>query len=118
VLPRAQPWERAGEVFHKDDDYAAFLKLLPQSSERLPMVLRYVERNAVRAKSIPVRKAPRWPWSSLGSRPKDVRQSWPCPSPQQLAGVGQRTANGRGTCCVTRLCLPGHALRKQALAKR
>jgi putative transposase len=25
-----------GEVFHKGDDYAAFLKLLVQSSERLP----------------------------------------------------------------------------------
>ena len=28
-----------GEVFHKDDDYAAFLKLLVQASERLPMRL-------------------------------------------------------------------------------
>ena len=121
------------EVFHKDDDYAAFLKLLAEASERirmrllayclmpnhfhlvlqpfddddlsrwmqwlttshvrryhrhydssghvwqgrfkafpieadehLPTVLRYVERNPVRAKSIPIRKAERWPWSSAG----------------------------------------------------
>jgi len=27
------------EVFHKDDDYAAFVKLLVQASERLPMRL-------------------------------------------------------------------------------
>ena len=128
-----------GEVFHKNDDYAAFLKLLVQACERLPLrllsyclmpnhfhlvlwpyqdgdlsrwmqwlltshvrryhrhydssghvwqgrfkafpiqqddhlltVLRYVERNPVRAKSLPVRKAERWPWSSLGTPPKNV----------------------------------------------
>ena len=127
------------KVFHKEGDYAAFLKLLCQASERVPMrllayclmpnhfhlvvwtyedgdlsrwmqwlltshvrryhrhyhssghvwqgrfkafpieedehlgiVMRYVERNPVRAKTIPVRKASRWPWSSLGSPPKDV----------------------------------------------
>ena len=124
------------EVFHKDEDYAAFLRLLGESIERHAMrllaycllpnhfhlvawpredgdlsrwmqwlltshvrryhrhyhtsghvwqgrfkafpieedehlltVMRYVERNPVRAKSIPVRKAQRWPWSSL-SEPK------------------------------------------------
>ena len=127
------------EVFHKDDDYAAFLKLLGEASDRLPMrllayclmpnhfhlvvwpqndgdlsrwmqwlmtshvrryhrhyqtsghvwqgrfkafpiesdqhlltVLRYVERNPVRAKSLPIRKAERWPWSSVGEPPKGV----------------------------------------------
>jgi len=127
------------DVFHKDDDYAAFLKLLCQASERVPMrllayclmpnhfhlvvwtledrdlsrwmqwlltshvrryhrhydssghvwqgrfkafpieddehlltVMRYVERNPVRAKTIPIRKAQRWPWSSIGSPPKDL----------------------------------------------
>ncbi len=131
------------EVFHKDDDYAAFLKLLRQASERVPMrllayclmpnhfhlvvwpledgdlgrwmqwlltshvrryhrhyqssghvwqgrfkafpiqedehlltVMRYVERNPVRAKTIPVRKASRWPWSSIGNPPKDAK----CPA--------------------------------------
>ena len=126
-------------VFHKDGDYAAFLNLLVQANERVPMrllsyclmpnhfhlvlwpfgdgdmsrwmqwlmtahvrryhrhynssghvwqgryksfpieeddhlltVMRYVERNPVRAKSIPIRKAQRWPWSSLGCPPKDV----------------------------------------------
>lgn len=127
------------EVFHKEDDYAAFLKLLCQASERVPMrllayclmpnhfhlvawtledgdlgrwmqwlltshvrryhrhynssghvwqgrfkafpieeddhlltVMRYVERNPVRARSIPFRKAERWPWSSIGEPAKDV----------------------------------------------
>lgn len=127
------------EVFHKDDDYAAFLKLLTQANDRVPMrllsyclmpnhfhlvlwpkgdgdmsrwmqwlmtahvrryhrhyhssghvwqgryksfpieedehlltVMRYVERNPVRAKTIPIRKAQRWRWSSIGRPPKDV----------------------------------------------
>ena len=127
------------EVFHKEDDYAAFLKLLCQASERVPMrllsyclmpnhfhlvvwtlqdgdlgrwmqwlltshvrryhrhyhssghvwqgrskafpieqdehllnVMRYVERNPVRAKAIPVRKARRWLWSSIGNPPKGI----------------------------------------------
>jgi len=125
------------EVFHKEADYVAFLKLLCQASERLPMrllsyclmpnhfhlvlwpwedgdlsrwmqwlltshvrryhrhyhssghvwqgrfkafpieedehlltVMRYVERNPVRAKTIPIRKAQRWPWSSVGQEEK------------------------------------------------
>jgi putative transposase len=129
------------EVFHKDDDYAAFLKLLREAGERVPMrllayclmpnhfhlvvwtlqdgdlgrwmqwlltshvrryhrhyhssghvwqgrfkafpieedehlltVMRYVERNPVRAQTIPVRKAQRWPWSSIGEKPKDVER--------------------------------------------
>lgn len=126
-------------VFHKDGDYAAFLKLMKEASERIPMrllsfclmpnhfhlvlwpeldgdlskwmqwlttshvrryhrhydssghvwqgrfksfpiqsddhlltVMRYVERNPVRAKTIPVRKAQNWPWSSVGQPPKDT----------------------------------------------
>ena len=42
-----------------------------QSDEHLHTVLRYVERNPVRAKSLPVRKAQNWPWSSVGAPPKD-----------------------------------------------
>ena len=126
-------------VFHKDGDYAAFLKLMDQANERTPMrllsyclmpnhfhlvlwpkldgdlskwmqwlttshvrryhrhynssghvwqgrfksfpiqsdahlltVMRYVERNPVRAKTIPVRKAQNWQWSSVGNPPKDT----------------------------------------------
>ncbi len=126
-------------VFHKDDDYAAFLKLIAEASDRIEMrllsyclmpnhfhlvllpfhdgdlsnwmqwlstahvrryhrhynssghvwqgrfksfpiqedshlltVMRYVERNPVRAKTIPVRKAQNWPWSSVGTPPKDT----------------------------------------------
>lgn len=126
-------------VFHKDGDYAAFLKLLKLASDRTPLrllafcllpnhfhlviwtrkegdlskwmqwlttshvrryhrhyhsaghvwqgrfksfpiqsddhlltVMRYVERNPVRAKTIPVRKAQNWPWSSVGTPPRAV----------------------------------------------
>ncbi len=41
-----------------------------QSDEHLLTVMRYVERNPVRAKSIPVRKAENWPWSSAGKPPQ------------------------------------------------
>ena len=135
-------------VFHKDDDYAAFLKLMSQASQQIPMrllayclmpnhfhmvlwtkqdgdlsqwmqwlttshvrryhrhydssghvwqgrfksfpiqsdehlltVMRYVERNPVRAKSIPVRKAQNWPWSSVGSPPKNVEKPELDPGP-------------------------------------
>ena len=43
-----------------------------QQDEHLFSVLRYVERNPVRAKSIPVRRAERWPWSSIGTPPVGV----------------------------------------------
>ena len=42
-----------------------------QSDSHLLTVLRYVERNPVRATSIPVRKAQNWPWSSAGTPPKE-----------------------------------------------
>ena len=37
-----------------------------QSDEHLLTVMRYVERNPIRAKAIPVRKAQNWHWSSVG----------------------------------------------------
>jgi putative transposase len=43
-----------------------------QQDEHLLSALRYVERNPVRAKSIPVRKAERWPWSSIGTPPAGI----------------------------------------------
>ena len=139
-------------VFHKDGDYAAYLKLMKQANERIPMrllafclmpnhfhlvvwprndgdlskwmqwlttshvrryhrhydssghvwqgrfksfpiqsdehlltVMRYVERNPVRAKAIPIRKAQNWPWSSLGTPPADVEvpQLHPGPVPRR-----------------------------------
>ena len=136
------------EVFHNAGDYAAFLKLLSEASERLPMrllayclmpnhfhlvvwpkkngelsrwmqwlltshvrryhrhydssghvwqgrfkafpieqdehllnVIRYVERNPVRAKSLPVRKVSRWPWSSAGIPPRDITKPLLDPGP-------------------------------------
>lgn len=42
-----------------------------QSDEHLLTLMRYVERNPVRAKSLPVRKAQSWPWSSLGTPPAE-----------------------------------------------
>ncbi|MFC1757268.1 transposase [Planctomycetota bacterium] len=41
-----------------------------QPNEHLLTVMRYVERNPVRAKTIPVRKAQKWNWSSAGTPPK------------------------------------------------
>ena len=45
-----------------------------QQDEHLLTVLRYVERNPVRAKSLGVGKAQKWPWSSAGAPPADVAQ--------------------------------------------
>ena len=45
-----------------------------QSDEHLLTVMRYVERNPVRAKTIPVRLAQNWAWSSVGTPPKDVER--------------------------------------------
>ncbi|MCA9268422.1 MAG: transposase [Planctomycetales bacterium] len=128
-----------GEVFHKPEDYAAFLEVLDEASRRTPMrllayclmpnhfhlvvwtrragdlsqwmqwlttahvrryhrhyqssghvwqgrfksfpiqsdehlltVMRYVERNPVRARGVPVRKAQNWPWSSIGTPPPEA----------------------------------------------
>ena len=46
--------------------------------EHLLAVLRYVERNPVRARSLGVRKAERWPWSSIGRLParRRERRAW------------------------------------------
>src|SRR5688572_24903460 len=43
-----------------------------QKDEHLLLVLRYVERNPVRAKTLGVRRAERWPWSSLAAPPAGV----------------------------------------------
>ena len=43
-----------------------------QSDEHLLTVMRYVERNPVRAKTIPVRKAQNWHWSSVGKPHQDA----------------------------------------------
>lgn len=128
-------------VFRKDSDYAAFLKLIVQSSERLAMpllayclmpnhfhlvlrpredgelsrwmqwlmtshvrryhrhyqgsghvwqgrfrsfpiqkdehllaVVRYVEMNPIRAKSLAVTRVDQWPWSSAGTAPHEVEK--------------------------------------------
>ena len=45
-----------------------------QSDEHLLTVMRYVERNPVRAKNIPVRKAENWKWSSLGTPSKEFER--------------------------------------------
>jgi putative transposase len=43
-----------------------------QHDEHLLTVMRYVERNPVRTKALPIRKAQRWPWSSAGTPPRGV----------------------------------------------
>ncbi|MEQ8694162.1 MAG: transposase [Gammaproteobacteria bacterium] len=52
-----------------------------QEDEHLLTVMRYVERNPVRARTIPIRKAERWPWSSLGTAPRGVDQPSLDPGP-------------------------------------
>jgi len=52
-----------------------------EHDEHLLTVMRYVERNPVRATSIPVRKAQRWPWSSIGSTPREVERPSLHPGP-------------------------------------
>lgn len=43
-----------------------------QQNDHLLIAMRYVERNPVRAKGIPVRKSQNWPWSSVGKPHADV----------------------------------------------
>lgn len=54
----------------------------------------HVERNPVRAKALPIRKAQRRPWSSAGTPPRDVNQPPLNPGPvprgcDRLAWVNQ-----------------------------
>lgn len=58
-----------------------------QQNEHLLTVMRYVERNPVRAKSIPIRKAEKWPWSSVGVAPANVDR------PKLHTGPVKRGAN-------------------------
>jgi putative transposase len=58
-----------------------------ERDEHLLTVLRYVERNPVRARSIPVRNARNWPWSSIGTPPAGVE------TPKLHAGPVPRGAN-------------------------
>ncbi len=63
--------------YHRHYDFSGHVwqgrfKAFPiQSDEHLLTVMRYVERNPVRAKAIPIRKAQNWFWSSAGTPPKD-----------------------------------------------
>ncbi len=57
-----------------------------QRDEHLLAVLRYVERNPVRAKSLGVRKAERWPWSSVGKPPAGVEAPRLDPGPVPRGG--------------------------------
>ena len=52
-----------------------------QSDEHLLTVMRYVERNPINAKTIPIRKAQNWPWSSAGTPRKDYEVVDLHPSP-------------------------------------
>jgi putative transposase len=166
-------------VFHKEEDYAAFLRLLREAAERVPMrllgyclmpnhfhlvlwphedgdlsrymqwlltshvrryhrhyhssghvwqgrfkafpiqqddhllvVLRYAERNPLRAKGLRVRKAEHWRWSSAGTASKDAERPELDPGPvargrdwlewvnrpltaEELAGVRESVERGR-----------------------
>ena len=78
-LSRWMQWLTTSHVrrYHRHYDSSGHVwqgrfKAFPvQSDEHLLTVMRYVERNPVRAKSIPIRKAENWKWSSAGTPPKD-----------------------------------------------
>lgn len=45
-----------------------------QKDDHLLTVMRYVERNPLRASSLGVRRVERWPWSSIGAAPPGVER--------------------------------------------
>ena len=70
--------------------YQGRFKSFPvQDDEHLLTVLRYVERNALRAGL--VRRAEDWPWSSLwrqekgGEKARELLGEWPLPRPEDWA---------------------------------
>ena len=62
-----------------------------QADEHLLTVMRYVERNPVSTKSVPVRKAQKWPWSSVGIPASDFEtvKIHPCPVKKRKAWLDQ-----------------------------
>ena len=73
-LSRWMQWLSTSHVRRKTSGHVwqARFKAFPiQSDSHLLTVLRYVQRNPVRATTIPVRKVPNWPWSSAGTPPKE-----------------------------------------------
>ncbi len=78
-LSRWMQWLTTSHVrrYHRHYDSSGHVwqgrfKAFPvQSDEHLLTVMRYVERNPVRAKTIPIRKAQNWNWSSAGTPPKE-----------------------------------------------
>ena len=78
-LSRWMQWLMTSHVrrYHRHYDSSGHVwqgrfKAFPiQSDEHLLTVMRYVERNPVRAKTIPIRKAQNWSWSSAGTPPSD-----------------------------------------------
>ncbi len=61
-----------------------------QTDEYFYQVLRYVERNALRANM--VERAEAWPWSSLGcvvreDSPRDILSDWPLPRPENCVDL-------------------------------
>jgi len=72
-----------------------------QEDDHLLTVIRYVERNPVRAKTIPIRKAQRWPWSSVGTPPRGVDKppldAGPVPRGRNWLAWVQSAVDGGGT---------------------
>ncbi len=76
-LSRWMQWLMTSHVrrYHRHYDSSGHVwqgrfKAFPiQSDGHLLTVMRYVERNPVRAKTVPVRKAQNWLWSSAGNPP-------------------------------------------------
>ena len=91
-----------------------------EEDEHLWTVLRYVERNALRANL--VRRAEDWPWSSAaalkGGNACGDAASRSASAQQGLARLGQPTAKRSGIGGVAEVHRAGHALRKRVVATR
>jgi hypothetical protein len=104
------------EVFHQIEDYAAFPI---QQDEHLLTVLRYVERNPLRAKL--VERAQDWPWSSLtvlhASSPALILHPGPCPRGDEWLRLVDRPQT-RAELEVVRNCVQRGALTAGDVCRR
>jgi len=93
-----QRWQRAKDKVGYGHLYQGRFKSFPvETDEHFYSVVRYVERNALRAKL--VARAESWRWGSLWRRVHRARQPlltrWPVPEPRKwVEHVNQRQAEG------------------------
>lgn len=101
--------------------YQGRFKAFPmETDEHFYTVLRYVERNALRANL--VNRAEDWRWSSLWRRhfgnaeSRKLLSDWPLPRSTRLAGNGQPASDGRRNEGAATLCPTRDSLRFVSVA--